>query len=207
MTRNIPVTGALAAMDERPSQPAADAPTLFAGKLWFWALMPLLTGLDLWSKAAVFAHLESAQPTVPEAQRITPVWEGMLSFSLTSWRNTGTIWGIGQEYNLPLTILRCVAVLLLGAFLWRTPRHKLLQQIVLAMIIAGALGNLYDNFWQPLGGVRDFLLFYITIDGQITSWPAFNLADSLICVGAILLVIMVWLGDRAKARSTLENSR
>ncbi len=194
-------------MVDAPAQLPEDSPTLFAGKLWFWALTPLLTFLDLWSKAAVFTYLQGAQPTVLEAQRSVAVWEGALSFSLTSWRNTGTIWGIGQEYNLPLTILRCLAVALLGALLWRTPRRKRLQQIVLAMIIAGALGNLYDNFWEPEGGVRDFLLFFITVDGRVASWPAFNLADALICVGAGLLVIMVWRGDRADAQSTPENSR
>lgn len=164
-------------------------------------LIPLLTGLDLWSKSAAFAYLASAQPALLEKERRVDVWEGWLNFSLTSWRNTGTIWGIGQDYTLPLTILRCVAVTLLLVMLWRTPQRKRLQQIILAMIVAGALGNLYDNFWEVEGGVRDFLLFYIDIDGAITSWPAFNVADAMISVGAISLVIAVWRSDRSEPRS------
>jgi len=193
-------------MDQPVEQLEADSPALFRGKLWFWVLTPVLTIFDLCSKAAVFAYLETAQPSVPEAQRSVSVFAGVMSFSLTSWRNTGTIWGIGQAYNLPLTILRCVAVVLLGALLWRTPRRKLLQQIVLAMIIAGAIGNLYDNFVEPEGGVRDFLLFFVKLDGEITSWPAFNFADAMICVGATLLVISVWRSDRAGSQAKSGNS-
>jgi lipoprotein signal peptidase len=82
-----------------------DKASLFAGKAWFWSLAPVLIFLDLWSKAAVFAHLASTYPGIPEVRRSLSVWEGPLNFSLICWRNTGTIWGIGQEYNLALTIL------------------------------------------------------------------------------------------------------
>jgi signal peptidase II len=81
-----------------------------------------------------------------------------------------------------------------------------MQQIVLAMIVAGAVGNLYDNFTEPAGGVRDFLLFFINLEEGPLQWPAFNVADALICVGAILLVIMVWRSDRQAARNSTENS-
>ncbi|MHC5062857.1 MAG: hypothetical protein ACYTG5_02650 [Planctomycetota bacterium] len=89
--------------DSSPSLP--DKASLFAGKAWFWSLAPVLIFLDLWSKAAVFAHLASTYPGIPEVRRSLSVWEGPLNFSLICWRNTGTIWGIGQEYNLALTIL------------------------------------------------------------------------------------------------------
>ena len=55
----------------------------------------------------------------------------------------------------------------------------------LALILGGALGNLWDRLTQ--GRVTDFLLFYI---GQY-QWPAFNIADSAIVIGACLLVFEI----------------
>ena len=63
---------------------------------------------------------------------------------------------------------------------------------VFGLILAGAIGNLYDNLTQPHGGVRDFLKFYLVVDGEPWVFPAFNVADSCICVGAITLALLLW---------------
>lgn len=65
-------------------------------------------------------------------------------------------------------------------------RGKTLFSLALAFILGGALGNLIDRvLW---GKVTDFLDFYLTLHGQQWHWPAFNLADSAIFVGAVLLI-------------------
>ena len=68
-------------------------------------------------------------------------------------------------------------------------------------IVAGAVGNLYDNLTEANQGVRDFLLFSIVIDGERWKWPAFNVADACICVGAITLALLLWRSDEPPSGS------
>lgn len=174
----------------------------FAGKWWFWATWPTMVALDLWSKAAVFAFLErhahaTGMAHRPEAARPPfPVFDvGWLRFDLVSWGNTGTLWGVGQGATIPLMVLRCAAVLGLFWFLRVTPRRARFQQFVLGLILAGAIGNLYDNFVRADRSVRDFLFFSGDWPGQWT-FPAFNVADSCITVGAVGLFVLLWRDDR-----------
>ncbi|MGB6977287.1 MAG: signal peptidase II [Gammaproteobacteria bacterium] len=69
--------------------------------------------------------------------------------------------------------------------LYRLPRDQRWVAIALSLILGGALGNLLDRFYH--GYVIDFLLLYV---GQ-WQWPAFNVADSSICIGAAMLIIAV----------------
>jgi len=84
-------------------------------------------------------------------------------------------------------------------FLTRTDRAARLQQLVLSLILAGALGNLYDNFTRADRSVRDFLHFSGTWFGG-WDFPAFNVADSCITVGAITLFVLLWREDRHHLR-------
>lgn len=180
-----------AAADRSPSTPAS-----MRGKAWFWAPIVPLVALDLWSKEAVFAWLAAAHPgmVLPEET----VWNGAVTFSLVRWTNTGTIWGLFQGWTGALVAFRCVAIVALVWFAARTPRVQRGMLLVLGLILAGALGNLYDNFTQPDGGVRDFLRFR---GAWPVAWdfPAFNVADSCITVGAFGLLIGLFRQDRASA--------
>ncbi|MCA8951883.1 MAG: signal peptidase II [Planctomycetes bacterium] len=178
----------------------ADGGRGFRGKLWFWLPWPLLVALDLWSKWWVFALLEREYPHVAaEPQRVHPVFRTeLLRFDLVQWRNPGTIWGLFQDGTLALMVLRCCAIVGLFWFVYRTPRQKRLQLAVLSLILAGAIGNLYDNFFCPARSVRDFL--YFTGSWPVDwSFPAFNIADSCITCGAIALFLLLWREDRAAA--------
>jgi len=57
----------------------------------------------------------------------------------------------------------------------------------LALVLGGALGNLYDRF--VLGHVVDFIQWYY----QSWYWPAFNIADAAICIGAVMLILEGWV--------------
>lgn len=199
---------------EPPARAAAPAAAVardpwFKGKWWFLLPWPLLVALDLWSKAAVFAALAMPNPLRPNNHLLSenhrlpiPVFDGIVKFELVSWGNTGTIWGAFQGATLPLMVLRCAAVVGLLWFLRLTPRAAKLQQFVLSLILAGALGNLYDNFTRAgvpgvvdERSVRDFLHFS---GSWPVAWdfPAFNVADSCITVGAIGLFVLLWREDR-----------
>jgi signal peptidase II len=188
-----PAAGARAPAAARP------APSGFGGKPWFWWPWPLLVALDLWSKWAAFGFLAARQPSLQEPHRSHLVFDGPLRFDLVAWGNTGTIWGLFQNGTPVLMVLRCAAVVGLFWFLRATPRAARVQQVVLSLILAGALGNLYDNFTRPDRSVRDFLRFSgrwpVTWD-----FPAFNVADSCITVGAIVLFVLLWREDRAAAK-------
>lgn len=171
----------------------------FGGKLWFWLPWPLLVALDLWSKAAVFGFLQATYPILPEAHRTHEVFRGTLTFELVAWGNPGTIWGLFQEATIILMVVRCVAVVGLFWFLRNTPRAARWQQFVLSLILAGAIGNLYDNFTRADRTVRDFLRFSGTWPVE-WGFPAFNVADSCITVGAIGLFLLLWREDRTQVR-------
>ena len=188
----------------RPVAPAAGAGVRdpwFRGKWWFWLPWPPLVALDLWSKAWVFAAVEQAHPQRPnhllreDHRQGIEVFDGIVKFELVSWGNTGTIWGLFQDGTIALMVLRCIAVVGLIWFLRQTARTARLQQFVLSLILAGALGNLYDNFMRDDRSVRDFLRFTGTWP---VAWefPAFNVADSCITVGAIALFVLLWREDR-----------
>ena len=190
-----------AATDQAPAElrePASGPP---ASKVWFWLPIAPLVALDLWSKAAVFGFLDARYPGLGQrAQHM--VWDGFLRFDLVHWHNQGTIWGLFQGYNLVLVVVRMAAVVLLVAYgLRREPPAGRGLLLVLGAILAGALGNLYDNFTVaiPKGGVRDFL--YLTFF-RGTSWeygfPAFNVADACISVGVMCLVLSIMFGGESK---------
>ena len=161
--------------------------------MWFWLPVLPLLALDLWSKASVFAFLRSRPPELVYGEY--PVWDGPVSFHLVTWMNTGTVWGLFQGFNTVLVGLRFVALGVLIYFASRTTRRHRFQQFVLGLVMAGALGNLYDNLTQKDGGVRDFLLFFVGAGRERTVFPAFNVADSCITLGAIALVFILWRAE------------
>lgn len=181
---------------------AASEPRGFGGKGWFWWPWPPLVVADLWSKSAVFTAMQARAEAgsfahLPEGQRPGELVfaTDALRFELVTWGNTGTIWGLGQSATVPLIVLRCVAVVGLFWFVRTIPRAHRLHHLVLGLILAGALGNLYDNFVRADRSVRDFLHF----TGSwpfVWDFPAFNVADACITVGAIGLFVLLWRDDR-----------
>lgn len=111
-------------------------------------------------------------------------------FRLTHVQNSGAAFGLfadsPSQWKLALLVLfSIVALAIVSALLWRNSHSMSTTGLGLSLILGGALGNLWDRLIN--GRVVDFLLFYIG-DHQ---WPAFNVADSAIVVGASLLVIEI----------------
>ncbi len=110
-------------------------------------------------------------------------------FDLTYVENRGAAFGMGQNYNSSLLILSAIVLGILIFFRRKWEAQEPLNWKLkwgFALVIGGALGNLYDRI--VFGSVIDFLDFYIFK----YHWPAFNVADSSICIGAFLLVISQW---------------
>lgn len=110
-------------------------------------------------------------------------------FDLTLVFNKGAAFGLfaGVESDVAryglLAISTLVALTVLCVVLLREYRHDRFGQGVVGLVLGGAVGNIIDRV--RLGQVIDFLDFYWAQN----HWPAFNIADSAICVGVILLLI------------------
>ncbi len=117
-------------------------------------------------------------------------------FRLTRVHNTGAAFGLFQGQSFPLTIVASVgvaALLLYTLFFYhRFPfLDNRLGKLALGLVLGGTVGNLIDRI--HLGYVTDFMDFNL--------WPAFNIADSAIIVGTIILAYSLICLARAGKRS------
>ena len=86
----------------------------------------------------------------------------------------------------------------------KTPAPERAFALALGLLLGGTIGNLYDR--AVLAGVRDWIKWFVVIDGQEHVWPNFNIADAGICVGVALLILReIGIGLRERrARRTAE---
>jgi signal peptidase II len=110
-------------------------------------------------------------------------------FNITRIHNRGAIFGAFNQSNnqvvfIALTAASLLALGLVVFYFFKTPPSDRLVKISLALIMAGALGNLLDRLTR--GFVIDFLDVYV----RNAHWPFFNVADSCISVGAVLMLFI-----------------
>ena len=143
--------------------------------LWL-SLAGVLLVLDLWTKHLASQNLELYRPLPINS------W-----LNLTLAHNDGAAFsflaGAGGWQRWFFTTVAVVVSGVLLIWLKRLPNHARLLPVAIALVLAGALGNMVDRI--RLGYVVDF----IDIHYGGWHWPAFNLADSVIVVGVILLLL------------------
>lgn len=115
-------------------------------------------------------------------------------FLLVHWGNTGAAFSILQGHGWFFIILACVAILTMSYMAWRGHVRDTFSKIAFSLLASGILGNLTDRILY--GHVIDFLLFYLHIPFA-NPWPAFNVADSCICVAAALLIWQSFRSEKA----------
>jgi signal peptidase II len=151
-----------------------DWPDLTA-HLIFWPILIVGFTVDLWTKNLIFQWLHIGESYT--------VINGF--FQLTAVENAGAAFGLANEQRVLLVSVSAVAsVVILGIFFFGGLKKRL-AQVAIGLFIAGVLGNLYDRIFND-GLVRDFI--------DITywpgkHWPAFNIADSMLCIAVGLLII------------------
>jgi signal peptidase II len=143
---------------------------------WLW-LSALLVGLDQASKWLAVSSL----PYQVQVPFVRGVWNWHLT------HNTGAAFSFlanagGWQHGFFIALATLISVVLAVA-LRRVAREDWRNAFPFALIIAGALGNVIDRL--RLGYVVDFVEWYV---GSFY-WPVFNLADSCIVVGAVLMVV------------------
>jgi len=123
-------------------------------------------------------------------------------FQLTCVTNRGAAWGAfarAEHSNAILAVFSIAAVLLLFGFRRALAMQHRAQRIALGLIAGGIFGNLADRIQH--GSVVDFLDFYL--GPWIGHWPAFNIADSAICVGVLVYLLFTLRGHADEARAVL----
>jgi len=158
-------------------------------KAWRWfALAAAVVVADQVTKAMVLARF-----ALGERLEVTGFFNMVLVY------NKGAAFSFLSDaagWQTPaLIVFALVAIGLVGTFIVRSPGRQLLRS-GLALILGGALGNLIDRL--RFGSVVDFLDFH----ASGWHWPAFNIADSAITVGAALIILEGFLHHEGRARSS-----
>jgi signal peptidase II len=158
----------------------------------FATITPSVLVLDLISKSWALDTLGGGNRT--------EIFGGFVPLTLAY--NRGAAFGISlgddsRWFFIPITIL---ALILLLVLLKQATRRDWLRLVSISMVVAGALGNLYDRVrWDR--GVVDFIG---PIDLGIMDWPIFNVADMSITCGAVLLAISFWEEERRERAEAVD---
>jgi signal peptidase II len=148
--------------------------------------------LDVLSKVFAVRQLENRPPVT--------VWDGVLYVQLV--RNGGAAFALATGVTWLLTLIAVGVVVAIFKVAGRLRSAG--WAVALGLVLAGALGNLTDRLFRApgplIGRVVDFISVFAP-DGEV--WPVFNFADSAICIGGALLVVLALLGrelDGTRAR-------
>ncbi|MFQ5671098.1 MAG: signal peptidase II [Acidobacteriota bacterium] len=161
------------------------------GRFIFLLLASLVLVVDQASKAFM-THLLASRGSIP-------VIPGL--FDLTYVRNRGAVFGLFRDlpdlWRAPLlTLVPVAALVFVLVAVYHTPAHRFLPLSAFGLVLGGALGNLSDRI--RFQSVVDFLDVYL---GRY-HWPAFNVADSAICVGVALLILDLLRAARPQSAQT-----
>ena len=148
--------------------------------------------LDLLSKGALLYLITGGVPLMGAAWELVP--HPYLMTPVTGFFNIVFTWNFGTAFSLfnglgeyaPIALILMTGIIIGIILYYLFARAKRYEIVPLALIAGGALGNLIDRI--RFGAVVDFLDFHI--GGY--HWPAFNLADSFICLGAFFIFIQIF---------------
>lgn len=146
-----------------------------------WLTTAVIVLADRLTKMAVIRHLEYGQ------------WHEVCpGLTITHVRNPGIAFSLFADGG-PLTrvILHLVILTAVVVIAWMVVRHgrrRILPGLAFGLILGGAIGNLIDRVIY--GWVLDFIHVWVHLNGRTWAWPDFNVADSAITTGAILLILV-----------------
>lgn len=184
--------------DDSPENQSKDVAVRGNRYVLFFCLVILGAGLDLWTKSYAFNRYYN--PELPDIGMPQPAhwwWEGV--FGIQTSHNPGALFGLGAGYSWVFATISIGALIgiFCWLFIWRAARDRWLTT-ALGLVTAGIIGNLYDRMgWGYVQGfpaavrdnVRDWILFRLEGVPFFDPWPNFNIADSLLVIGAILLFL------------------
>lgn len=177
---------------EQPGEP--DRPRRRAGLLA--AIAGTFLVLDIVTKVIVTATLEGSEPV--------RLLGGAVYLQLL--RNPGAAFGMGVDMTWVLAVVKIVVACVI---IWFARRIRSAGWAVgLGLVLAGALGNVVDRIFRAPGPFQGHVVDFISAFGPNgEAWPIFNVADSAVCVGAVLIVVLSLFGKDYDGRSTKDRKR
>ncbi len=156
-------------------------------RLQFWAIGGTVVVLDILTKWMAVQYLSS---------RPRPIIGDWLTFQLVY--NTGAAFGInvGPYSRWVFLVLALLALAVLGSMVRHAKPGDWLRLAALGLVCGGAVGNLIDRV-RSADGVVDF----IDVGLGAYRWPTFNIADSAVTVGAVMLAYVLWMDGREEERA------
>lgn len=140
--------------------------------IWFLVVAAAVVALDQLSKWFIRVQLDRGD-----------AWEVLPIFKIVHITNSGAAFGILQDAGPLLVITSLMGMAAIFVFLFNPSYAHPLMRLGLAFMLGGAVGNLIDRVYN--GKVVDFL--------KVPNWPAFNVADSAITIGVLVLLwAMLW---------------
>lgn len=153
-------------------------------RYWLIAtIAALIVALDQWTKWLVRVNVPDGGVWLPESL-------GWLSpyARIVHWHNTGAAFGMFQNASMVFTVLAFIVIAAIIYYYPHVENSDWSLRLAMSMQLGGAIGNLIDRL--TLGRVTDFI--------SIGTFPVFNIADASISVGAVVLLIGVWLTERSE---------
>ena len=159
-------------------------------KYWgIFTIAALIIALDQWTKWLVRTNIPSGQSWLPDSL----AWLSPYA-RIVHWYNKGAAFGIFQEGSLVFTVL---AFIVSAAIIYYYPQVSSQDwplRLAMSMQLGGAIGNLVDRL--TIGHVTDFI--------SVGTFPVFNIADSSISVGCVVLLLGVWWQERNAKKAKLQ---
>lgn len=147
--------------------------------LLLFTLGGLIIALDQWTKSLVRTQLQFGETWVP--------WDWLAPYArIVYWHNSGAAFGLGQNLSLLFTILAIVVSCAIIFYYPQIPAKDWPLRIALGLQFGGALGNLVDRL--TIGFVTDFI--------SVGNFPVFNVADSSVSIGVVVLIVGMWIMER-----------
>ncbi|MEJ2859110.1 MULTISPECIES: signal peptidase II [unclassified Saccharothrix] len=142
-------------------------------------IAPVVFALDLVTKVIAVQQLEGEPPI--------ELMGGLVHLSFL--RNSGAAFGMAEGYTVILALIACGVV---GFILWIARKLRSVGWAIgLGLVLGGALGNLADRIFRGPGPLRGHVVDFISVvEPYGTFFPVFNVADSAICVGGAVIVLM-----------------
>lgn len=135
----------------------------------------------------------------PEGMRMWAPWDWMLPYArIVHVTNTGVAFGMFQGMWMIFAVLAAFVSIAIIYYFHHVPEEDWVLRLSMSMMLAGALGNLIDRLTQQ-GRVTDFV--------SVGNFPVFNVADSSITVGVVILIIGMWYQEIQQKRAKEAESR
>ena len=158
----------------------------------YWGIFTIagvIIVLDQWTKWLVRTNIAAGQSWLPDSL----LWLSPYA-RIVHWYNRGAAFGIFQEGSMVFTVL---AFIVSAAIIYYYPQVSSQDwplRLAMSMQLGGAIGNLIDRL--TIGHVTDFI--------SIGTFPVFNIADSSISVGCVVLLLGVWWQERNAKKEKMQ---